>query len=126
MRSEKGQATVELALGLTVVALLLFGMIDFGQIMHAKTILNHAGREAARAASLGGTDADIRDAALRSASGLSTDKIVVAIQPGPAERKRGTYANVELRYSISIETPLMAGIIPNPFPVKASASMRME
>ena len=126
MRSEKGQATVELALSMTVIALLLFGMVDFGRILYANTVLTFAGREAARAASLGGSDAAVRDAALRAATALETSRVAVAVSPAASERRRGNYATVEVTYTLDVITPLMAEIIPNPYTVRTRTAMRIE
>ncbi len=53
MKSEKGQSLVEFALVLPVLVMLLFGITDFGRAFHAYLTIDHAGREAARAASIG-------------------------------------------------------------------------
>ena len=50
MKSERGQSLVEFALVVPVLLLLLFGIIDFGRVFHASLTIDHAGREAARAA----------------------------------------------------------------------------
>ncbi len=56
MKSQKGQAIVETALILPILLMLLFGITDFGRLFHAYLTLDHAGREAARAASVGTED----------------------------------------------------------------------
>ena len=54
MKSERGQSLVEFALVVPVLLLLLFGIIDFGaSFLTASLTIDHAGREAARAASIG-------------------------------------------------------------------------
>lgn len=126
MKSQKGQATVEMALCLTVLVLLLFGMIDFGRIFHAYLTLDHAGREAARAASIGLDDDQIRESGIRAASSLDTTKITFSVSPAQVDRKRGTYATITLTYSLDIITPIMANIIPNPFQLKNQTVMRVE
>jgi Flp pilus assembly protein TadG len=126
MKSDKGQATVEMALCLTVLVLLLFGMIDFGRIFHAYLTLDHAGREAARAASIGLDDSKIRESGLRAASSLDTTKVTFDLSPAPTDRKRGSYITVSLTYSVDIITPVMAKIIPNPYQLKNKTVMRVE
>ena len=56
MKSEKGQSLVEFALVLPLLILLLFGIIDFGRIFNAYLTIDHAGRDAARTASIGKND----------------------------------------------------------------------
>ncbi|MFC4767936.1 TadE/TadG family type IV pilus assembly protein [Effusibacillus consociatus] len=126
MKSQKGQSTVEMALSLTVLVLLLFGMIDFGRIFHAYLALDHAGREAARTASIGGDDVQIKDAAMRGAAGLDTTRLGINITPDQLSRKRGTYVTISLTYSIDIVTPLMAQFIPNPYSLQNQTVMRVE
>ena len=60
MKSQKGQAIVEIALILPILLMLLFGITDFGRLFHAYLTLDHAGREAARVASVGTEDGVIR------------------------------------------------------------------
>lgn len=126
MHSERGQATVEMALSLTVLVFLLFGIIDFGRLFHAFLSLDHAGREAARAASVGESDAQINAVAVQGASGLEPAKLTVSISPSQDQRKRGTYVTVSLSYSIEIVTPLMGQFLPNPYNMQNQTVMRVE
>lgn len=50
-RSDKGAAAVEFALLLPLVALLIFGLIDFGRLFFVQISLTSASREAARTSS---------------------------------------------------------------------------
>ncbi len=126
MKSERGQSTVELALTLTVLMLIVFAIVDFGRVFHAYLTIEHAGREAARAASVGGSDTRIRDAAFGAATGLDQTKVGMTIYPSQSERKRGTYTKITLEYEIDISTPLMAQIIPNPLTIDNQTVMRVE
>ena len=56
MKSEKGQSMVEFALIIPIFILLLFATLDFGRVFHAYFTIDHAGREAARAVSVGEDD----------------------------------------------------------------------
>ncbi|MEV1287636.1 TadE family protein [Micromonospora sp. NPDC049679] len=49
---DRGAAAVEMALVTPLLLLLLFGIIDFGRMMHAQITLTEAAREGARGASL--------------------------------------------------------------------------
>ena len=59
MKSEKGQSLVEFALVLPVLIMLLFGIIDFSNYFYKSLTIDHAGREAARAASIGKSEGDV-------------------------------------------------------------------
>ena len=126
MRNEKGQSTVELALSLAVLMLIVFAIIDFGRVFHAYLTIEHAGREAARAASVGKNDDFIRTTAMNAANSLDSSKVSIDISPSQSQRKRGSYTTVKLQYSIDISTPLIAQIIPNPFSIDNETVMRVE
>jgi len=51
-RDDRGQATVELALVLPILVLLLAGVVWVGQLMATQLQLEHAAREGARAAAV--------------------------------------------------------------------------
>jgi len=59
-RGEEGAAAVEFALIVGVLAMLLFGMLQFGLAFFQLQNLRAAAREGARVGALGGTVADIR------------------------------------------------------------------
>ena len=67
---EEGAAAVEFALIVGVLALLIFGMLQFGLAFFQLQNLRAATREGARIGAVDGTVADIR-ARVQSASGLS-------------------------------------------------------
>ncbi len=51
-RDDRGQATVELALVLPIVVIILAGVVWVGQLMATQVRLEHAAREGARAAAV--------------------------------------------------------------------------
>jgi Flp pilus assembly protein TadG len=126
MKSERGQATVELAISLTLLVIILFTIIDFGRIFHAYLTLNHASREAARTASLGATDTTITQTAKNSAPSLDPNLIKVEISPSISSRTRGVYVTAALSYPISFSIPLLKELIPGSLEVKAKTVMRVE
>jgi Flp pilus assembly protein TadG len=125
MKSEKGQATVEFALVITAFVLLVLGLVDFGRIFHVYLTLDHAGREAARVASLGATDSEIITLAKEVATGIDDDKLDVTISPTEADRSSEEYVTVGLKYPIDFLTPVIAQIISS-FDLTDETKMRME
>lgn len=123
MKSEKGQATVELALSLTVLIFIIFGIIDFGRIFHAYLTLEHATEEAARVASLGKTDAEIVNIAKQAAPSLDVSRINVIVSPSKQSRTTGTYVTVNLTYPISFSIPLFSS---KPLTIHTKNVMRVE
>lgn len=110
MKSEKGQSLVEFALVVPLLLLLLFGIMDFGRIFHAYLTLDHAGREAARSASVGKDDATVKSVAVSDASsiGLTADK--VSISPG-SPRSSGSNVTIKITYPINFLTPVIGQIV---------------
>lgn len=60
LRREEGAAAVEFALILGLLAILIFGMLEFGLAFWQVQNLRAAAREGARVAAVGGADGDIR------------------------------------------------------------------
>jgi len=77
-RSSPGQATVEVALLLPVVCLLLLAVAQVGLVVRDQVLVTHAAREAARAAAVEPTEAAARDGALAAAR-LDPDRLEVAL-----------------------------------------------
>jgi hypothetical protein len=125
VKSEQGQATVELALTLTILTFLLFGMIDFGKVFYSYLTLEHASREAARSASVGKTAVEVIERAKEEVDILTKDDVIVEVNPTDS-RIRGTYVTVTLTYPVPISTPLIGQVIPNPFVITSTTVMRIE
>lgn len=121
MKSEKGQSLVEFALIVPVLILLLLGIIDFGRIFHAYLTIDHAGREAARAASIGKNVAEIKSVAVNKASSIGLTSGQVQVVTGPS----GTDATITISYPITFLTPLI-GSIAGPLTLTDATVMRVE
>lgn len=126
LKSERGQGTVELAISLAVLLIILIGIIDFGRIFHANLALNHAGREAARVMSVGSPDTEIISIVRSQSMGLDTNKISVSISPSAANRRRGSYGTVHLSYRLETFTPFVSNFLPNPFVINNRTVARIE
>jgi Flp pilus assembly protein TadG len=125
MKSQKGQAIVELALSLSVLVLFLFGIIDIGRIYQSNLALEHAGREGSRVASVGGDDSQIRQAVMSSTRTINQNNLTINIQPTIEQRKRGTEVKVTLTYSMQLNTPGIA-LLANPLQLNSATVMRVE
>ena len=73
----RAMATVELALVLPVLLLLLFGILEFGLLFKDALLLQQACREAARAAAVGATPSQIEDTVTAAAPTLNSDNMEV-------------------------------------------------
>lgn len=126
VRSSRGQAILELALVLPVLLLLVFGIVEFGRIFHAYLVVTQAAREGARVGVVGGTDADIEEAVRQVAASLDQNQLKIEIEPTESLRVRGESLRVKVSYSVNLVVPIIAGVVPNPFPLSVSATMRVE
>lgn len=126
LKSQKGQALVEMAFILPLLIMLLFGIIDFGRIFHAYLTLDHAGREGARLASLQDEDSDIQTKIDSYAAGLDTSKLTVSLSPaGENNRPSGTDVTVKLTYTIDFLTPFISSLV-KPITLTDTTVMRVE
>jgi len=121
-RSERdeGQASVELALCLPVVALLLLLVVQAGLVVADQVAVVQAAREAARRASV---DPD-PEAARRAALGgrLGPDRTSVTIEPlaGSPPRVRAT-----IRHRAATDVPIVGPLLPE-VELDAAAVMAVE
>lgn len=125
IRKQSGQGIVEFALSITLLIFIVFGIIDFGRIFSAYLTLNHASREAARIASVGGSDDEIQRIAIGASKVLNIEEIIIKISP-QTERSRGEFVTIDMSYPISISTPLLENVIPDPFVIENETTMRVE
>lgn len=125
MKKKKGQAVVEIALMLPILALLLCGIADFGRILFAANNINMVSQEAARYASLGGEDVANFAKGKCALSDNGTLAVNVShIDPVP---KYGDCVKVDISYNVNYITPLMQVFIKSDhFTVNASSTIRVE
>lgn len=123
-RRERGAATVEFALVLPVLLMLVFGIIDFGRAYSQQVQLSQLAREGARLASLGSTDVTSRLLSAASPS-LHLTAASIAQVPCTANATQGTDASVTLAISYTWITPVaaVAHLAPGPLTLRAKATM---
>jgi Flp pilus assembly protein TadG len=124
MKSESGQSLVEFALIVPLLVLLLFGIVDFGRIFHAYLTIDHAGREAARAASIGKDDTQVKSTAVTDAVGIGLTSDRVVISPN-GTRVSGNDVSVTITYPITFLTPVIGSIV-GPITLEDTTVMRVE
>ncbi|WP_312468866.1 pilus assembly protein [Neobacillus sp.] len=123
MKSENGQSLVEFALVLPLLVMLLFGIVDFGRALHAYLTIDHAGREAARAASIGKDNAAVKVIAKNQGTsiGLKEDWVNVS----PASRTPGTDISITITYPFNFITPVLGPLVKS-IDLKNKTVMRVE
>jgi len=126
LRSQSGQALVEMALVMPLLILLLFGVIEMGRIGYTYISVSNAARAGARVASLGSDDSAIRSAVAAAAPALSPSDLIVEIAPPEGERQSGSMVTVRVSYPVHLLIPLYQRLVPNPLTVGTELSMRLE
>lgn len=116
-----GQATVELALLLPLVALLLLALVQAGLLARDQILVIHAAREAARAAAVSHEPDAARRAAER-AGPLRPEHLEVTVSGRGAA---GSRVRVEVRYRAATHVPLTGLVLPH-IHLVGSATMRVE
>lgn len=117
-RRDEGQATVELALVLPVVALLGLAILQLALIGRAEVMTVHAAREAARVIAVGEPDAAAR-AAAAAAGRMAPQRLEVTVS------RDGRDATVRVRYTQRTDVPFVGALIDDVVH-EASATMRIE
>ncbi len=136
-KQEKGQALVELAFVLPILLILVFGIIEFGNIYYTNLTLNNASREGARTGAIRATQHDvnlegeIRQIIKTRVPSLDYNEVQVYITPNSGDIARGDDLKVELRYNRRLLTPLFEPILdtssnPGYIQLKSETTMRVE
>lgn len=118
MTSTRGQSTVEFALVLPLVALLLLALVQIGLLVRTRVMVIHAAREAVREAALGGSDAEVRRAAA-AASTLPAERLAVEIS------RDGSRVTVTLHYRDPTDVAVVGELLGD-VDLAARATMRLE
>lgn len=126
-RRERGQATVEMALVMPILLLILLGIVQLGLIFHAQLTLDTAAREGARRGAVGAGDAAIRDRVAR-VSGFDPAALQITVTPAEP-RQSGDELTINVSYPVRIIVPMMESLLGGSggtLPISATASMRVE
>ncbi len=118
---EEGQASVELALLLPIIVLVVLMVLEIGLTGRDIVRVTHASREAARAAATDAAPGAARRAAIAS-SGLNPDRVEVTVsgRAGPGSRVKVTIA-----YDLPTSIPLVGALIGHRT-LRSTATMRVE
>ena len=120
-RPDRGQATVELALVLPLIAMLLLALVQAVIVARDQILVTHAAREAARAAAVDPDPGAARRAA-RDAGPLVAGRLDVAVhERGPV----GGRVRVEVRYGEPARLPVVGRLLGD-LTLRSEATMRVE
>jgi Flp pilus assembly protein TadG len=117
-----GQAAVEVALVLPLVALLLLLLVQVGVLVRDQVLVVHAAREAARAAAVDERPDAARQAAQRT--GLAADRLTVEARvTGP--RRPGATVEAQVTYRAATDVPLVGRLFGD-LELRGRTAMRVE
>lgn len=119
-RGERGQATVELALLLPVVALVLLAVVQIGLVARDQVVLTHVAREAAREVAVSGDDQGVL--AVTGVSGLDEARLRLDVD-GTLEP--GGRVTVVVHYRATTDVPLVGELMSDP-ELRATVTVRVE
>jgi TadE-like protein len=120
-RPDSGQATVELALVLPLLAVLMLALVQAVVLARDQLLVTHAAREAARAAAVDPDPGAPRRAAIRAGP---LDPGRLEVDTGPRGTV-GTSVRVEVRYREPTTLPIVGRAIGD-VTLSSEATMRVE
>ena len=124
--SEKGQATVEFALVLPILLLLLCGIIDFGWVFGNKLLAENAVREAARYTAIHYYDSSSDDDRA-AAAGIVVARAPTLDAPAVTISISGGAVTVNVSSSVDMLTPIIAIFFPDgKFNITSQCTMKLE
>ncbi|MEO0492546.1 MAG: TadE family protein [Actinomycetota bacterium] len=115
---DRGQATVEAALLLPVVAVALLAVIQVGLLVHARVMVTHAAREGVRVAATGGDHSDVSEAVVASGR-LPPQRLDVDISSGSGR------VTVTVHFAAPTNVPIVGALVGD-LALDAQATMRIE
>lgn len=116
-KNQSGAATVEFALIVPILILLVFGIIQFGIAFNNQLAITHAAREGARLAAVG---AFSEDKVRTSAYPVEPDSVSLSYPNG---NEHGEPVEVRILYNLNINIPLFGS---RTLPLEGKARMRLE
>lgn len=118
---DRGQSSVEVALLLPLVAVLLLAVVQVGLVVRDQVLVVHAAREAARAAAVDPAEGAARDAA-EAATALAPARLDVSVS---GRGDPGSRVAVAVTYASPTVVPLVGRLLGD-VTVTARATMRVE
>jgi hypothetical protein len=116
--TQLGQATVELALIMPLLILLILAIVQIGVLVHTRVLVTHAAREAVREAAVGASGSAVAAAAAASGS-LSPERLAVSLAT------TGDRVEVRVHYDAPTDVFLVVPLLGD-VGFDASATMRRE
>jgi Flp pilus assembly protein TadG len=121
--SEHGSATVEFALVLPLVFVVVLGLVQVGLVVRDRLLVEAGARAGARAAAIQDDPAAIGQAAMAAAPGLDPARAQVSVARAGS---RGDPVTVHIAYDDPFRVPLVAWLLGSGVTLTADAGARQE
>jgi Flp pilus assembly protein TadG len=121
--SDHGSATVELALVLPLVFVVVLGLVQVGLVVRDRLLVEAAARAGARAAAIQDDPDAISQAAMAAAPGLDPARAQVSVARAGS---RGDPVTVHIAYDDPFRVPLVAWLLGSGVTLTADAGARQE
>ncbi len=122
---DSGQSLVEFSIVLPILLLILIAIFDFGKLFMTDLVLQEAARDAARYASIGDNDLQLKQVIDQDVAVLHVDLLHVVITPVASERVSGDPVTVSISYPVTLDPPLSI-FLQSPLTITAATTMRVE
>jgi Flp pilus assembly protein TadG len=120
---ERGSATVEFALLLPILLIVLLAVVQVGVLASDRLLLAQAVRAGAREAAIQESEEAVRDAALAAGAGLDPARLGLEID---RVGERGSPVTVSLTYDVPIAGVLTGWLFPSSVTLSIAATARQE
>ena len=121
--SERGSATVEFALVLPLILLMVLALLQVGLLVKDQLVVVEAARAGAREGAVTRDDDRAREAAVDAAVTLRSENVEVNVR---REGGIGTAVAVTVLYRASMVVPFVGWLFPSAIDLRATAIMRQE
>lgn len=118
-RTDRGQAAVELALALPLVAVFLFGAVQVVAVARDQIAVVHAARELARAAAVAGDPPPNGSSIVGGITDLEPARLAVSVSSS------SELVRAEVRYRSATDVPFVGALLPD-VTVVGTATMARE
>ncbi len=119
---QRGQAAVELALVLPLLAALALGLLQVALVVRDQVLVTHAAREGARHAAVTADRGEVVAAVEGASSGLDPRRIEVSIR---GRGEPGSHVTVTVRYAAPTSVPVVGALVGD-VDLRAEVTMRVE
>jgi Flp pilus assembly protein TadG len=127
LKGQKGQASLEFALVLPLLLLVILVLAQLGTLLFSHLILVQAARDGVREGVVTNDNGAIIEKVRNSTALLDQSRLKIAISPASSHsRGMGDSLTVSVQYQVSTIFPGLDRILPSFFTIRSSTSMRME